>query len=201
MLGCGGGQGSYGKRYGGCGGDVGKCVGVWGEVRKDVWGGCGKVYGVSGEVCWRVWKGCGERNGEDVGKCVEVWGPNTLLISHISLPSPFPTSPLTSPIPHHTFLHLLSYLLPHPSFLSPHPSTFSYYPHTSPFTFSKCGEVTMRRSFCGEVTVAKLPCGEVTGNLPHRVSACEDQFAHQITTFDALLRKSVNLYHKCLDSA
>ena len=139
------------------------CWGV-GEVRKDVWGGCGKVYGVSGEVCWRVWKGCGERNGEDVGKCVEVWGPNTLLIPHISLPSPFPTSPLTSPTPHHTFLLLLSYLLPHPSFLSPHPSTFSYYPHTSPFTFSKCGEVTMRRSFCGEVTVAKLPCGEVTGN-------------------------------------
>ena len=132
-----------------------------------MWGGCGKVYGVSGEVCWRVGKGCGERNGEDVGKCVEVWGPNTLLIPHISLPSPFPTSPLTSPTPHHTFLHLLSYLLPHPSFLSPHPSTFSYYPHTSPFTFSKCGEVTMRRSFCGEVTVAKLPCGEVTGNLQY----------------------------------
>ena len=145
---------------------------MWGEVRKDVWGGCGKVYGVSGEVCWRVGKGCGERNGEDVGKCVEVWGPNTLLIPHISLPSPFPTSPLTSPTPHHTFLHLLSYLLPHPYFLSPHPSTFSYYPHTSPFTFSKCGEVTMRRSFCGEVTVAKLPCGEVTGNLVPYPSYC-----------------------------
>ena len=69
------------------------------------------------------------------------------------------------PTPHHTFLHLLSYLFPHPSFLPPHPNTFSYYPHTSPLTFSKCGEVTMRRSFCGEVTVAKLPCGEVTGNL------------------------------------
>ena len=36
--GVGGGQGSCGKRYGGCGGDVGKYVGVWGEVRKDVWG-------------------------------------------------------------------------------------------------------------------------------------------------------------------
>ena len=143
----------------GVGGGKERCVGS-GEV----WGGCGKVYGVSGEVCWRVGKGCGERNGEDVGKCVEVWGPNTLLIPHISLPSPFPTSPLTSPTPHHTFLHLLSYLFPHPSFLPPHPNTFSYYPHTSPFTFSKSGEVTMWRSFCGEGIVAKLPCGEVTGN-------------------------------------
>ena len=88
------------------------CWGV-GEVRKDVWGGCGKVYGVSGEVCWRVGKGCGEGKGEDVGKCVEVWGPNTLLIPHISLPSPFPTSPLTSPTPQHIFL--LSPHLPSPS--------------------------------------------------------------------------------------
>ena len=61
---------------GGVGGDVGKCVGVWGEVRKDVWGGCGRVYGVSGEVCRRVGKGCGEGNGGDVGKCIEVWGSN-----------------------------------------------------------------------------------------------------------------------------
>ena len=44
---------------------VGKCVRVWGPIRKDVWGvekhgeGCGRVYGVSGEVCWRVGKGCG----------------------------------------------------------------------------------------------------------------------------------------------
>ena len=29
--GVGGGQGSCGKRYGGVGGDVGKCVGVWGR--------------------------------------------------------------------------------------------------------------------------------------------------------------------------
>ena len=135
---------------GGVGGDVGKCVGVWGEVRKDVWGGCRKVYGVSGEVCWRMGKGCGEGNGEDVGKCVEVWGPNTLLIRHISLPSPFPTSPLTSPTPHHTFQHLLSYLFPHPPFLPHTPTHFPTIP-TSPFTF-KCAEVTMRRSFCGEVT-------------------------------------------------
>ena len=69
--------------------------------------------------------------GGDVGKCVGVWGPNTLLIPHISLPSPFPTSPLTSPTPHHTFLHLLSYLFAHPSFLPPHLNTFSYYPHIS----------------------------------------------------------------------
>ena len=142
--GVGGGQGSCGKRYGGCGERCREmCWGVGGGKERcvgsgEVWGGCGKVYGVS---------------------------PNTLLIPHISLPSPFPTSPLTSPTPHHTFLHLLSYLFPHPSFLPPHPNTFSYYPHTPPFTFSNCGEVTMRRSVCGEVTVAKLPCGEVTGNL------------------------------------
>ena len=104
------------------GGDVGKCVGVW--------GGCGRVYGVSGEVSRRVGKGCGEGNGGDVGKCIEVWGPNTLSISHISsLPSPFPAFPLTSPTPHHTFLHLLSYLFPHLPFLPPHPNTFSYYPY------------------------------------------------------------------------
>ena len=50
--GVGGGQGSCGKRYryGGCGGDVGKCVGVWGEVRKDMWGV--------------------EKCGEGVGKCM-----------------------------------------------------------------------------------------------------------------------------------
>ena len=46
--GVGGGQGSCGKR---CGGDVGKCVGVWREVRKDMWGvekfgkGVGKCMG------------------------------------------------------------------------------------------------------------------------------------------------------------
>ena len=114
---------------GGVGGDVGKCVGVWGEVRKDVWGvkKCGRVYGVSGEVC-------GEGNGGDVGKCVEVWGPNKLLIPHISslpfpyispylphTPSHFPTPPLiplpTSllppPTPQHIFL--LSLHLPSPS--------------------------------------------------------------------------------------
>ena len=90
------------------------------------------MYGVSGKVCWRVGKGCGEGNGGDVGKCVEVWGPNTLLIPHISsLPSPFPTSPLTSPTPHHTFLQFFSYLFPHLPFLPPHPNTFSYYPHIS----------------------------------------------------------------------
>ena len=56
--GVGGGQESCGKRYGGCGGDVGKCVGVWGEVRKDMWG---------------VEK-CGEGVGKCMGKCVGVWG-------------------------------------------------------------------------------------------------------------------------------
>ena len=124
----------------------------------------GSGEGVSGEVCWRVGKGCGEGNGEDVGKCVEVWGPNTLLIPHISLPSPFPTSSLTSPTPHHTFLHFLSYLFPHPSFLPPHPNTFSYYPHISLHLLKVWRSYHVTKLPCGEVTVAKLPCGEVTGN-------------------------------------
>ena len=107
----------------------------------------GRVYGVSGEVCRRVGKGCGEENGGDGGYCIEVWGPNTLLIPHISsLPTPFPAFPLTSPTPHHTFLHLLSYLFPHLPFLPPHPNTFSYYPYI-PLHFLK-----VWRSFCGEVT-------------------------------------------------
>ena len=122
--------------------DVGKRVGVWGEVRKDVWGGCGKVYGVRGEVCWHVGKGCAEGNGEDVGKCVEVWGPNTLLILHISylhlslhLPLP-PPHPITLSC---TFFHTSTHISPS----SPHtPTHFPTIP-TSPFTFSKCGEVTM----------------------------------------------------------
>ena len=135
---------------GGVGGDVGKCVEVWGEVRKDVWGGCGRVYGVSGEVCRRVGKGCGEGNGGDVGKCIEVWGPNTLLIPHISLPSPFPAFPLTSPTPHHTFLPLLSYLFPHLSFLPPHPNSFSYYPYIS-LHFQSVAKLP-----CDGVSVAKL---------------------------------------------
>ena len=166
---------------GGVGGDVGKCVevwgrsgelweeiwGVWGRCKEmcwgvgggkercvgsgEVWGGCGKVYGVSGEVCWRVGKGCGERNGEDVGKCVEVWGPNTLLIPHISLPSPFPTSPLTSPTPHHTFLHLLSYLFPHPSFLPHSPTYFPTIPTHLPSPSQSVAKLP-----CDEVSVAKL---------------------------------------------
>ena len=89
---------------------------------------CGKVYGVSGEVCWREGEGC----GGGVVKCVREWDPNTLppTLSHISsitsLPSPFLTSPLTSPTPQHTFLHFLSYLFPHLPFLPPHPNTLSY---------------------------------------------------------------------------
>ena len=136
--GVGGGQGSCGKRC------REMCWGV-GEVRKDVRGGCGKVYGVSGEVCWRVGKGCGQGNGEDVGKCVEVWGPNTLLIPHISLPSPFPTFPLTPP-PHPITLSYTSFHTGTSSHIPPSsPHTPTHFPTipTSPFTFSKCGEVTM----------------------------------------------------------
>ena len=108
-----------------------------GRVWESVWG--------EWEVCWRVGKGCGEGNGEDVGKCVEVWGPNTFLIPHISLRSPYlphtpshfptppfiplPTSLLPPPTPQHIFL--LSPRLPSPS-----------------------------------QSVAKLPFGEVTGNHP-----------------------------------
>ena len=163
--GVGGGQGSCGKRC--VGGDVGKCVGVWGGGKErcvgsgEVWGGCGRVYGVSGKMCWRVGKGCGEGNGGDEGKCVEVWGPNTLLIPHISsLPSPFP----------HLSLHL--------PLLPPHPITFSY---TSSHTSSHISPSSPQHIFllsphllspsqsvaklpCDEVSVVKLPCGEVTGN-------------------------------------
>ena len=126
--GVGGDQGSCGKR---CGGGVGKCLGVWGEIRKDVWGveKCGRVYGVSGEGGKRVY---GERKcvgvwGKNVGRCREMCqGVGPQHTSHISfLTSPFPTSPLTFPTPQHTFLHLF----PH---LAPHPNTFSYYPHVSP---------------------------------------------------------------------
>ena len=138
--GVGGGQGSCGKKYGGCGRDVGKCVGVWGEVRKDVWGGCGRVYGVSGEVCRRVGKGCGEGNGGDVGKCIEVWGPNTLFIP-TSSPYPHLSMHFLLPPPHSI---TLSYTSSHTSSdISPHtPTHFPTIP-TSPFTFSKCGKVTM----------------------------------------------------------
>ena len=143
------------------------------------------MYGVSGEVCWRVGKECGEGNGEDVGKCVEVWGPNTLLIPHISLPSPFPTSPLTSPTTHHTFLHLLSYLFPHPSFLPPHPNTFSY-PHISLHLLKvwRSYHVTkfLWRSYCGEVTMWRsywkpfqLPCIIVGLKVPCSSLCCFQQ--------------------------
>ena len=118
-----------------------------GRVWESVWGEWGR----------RVGKGCGQGNGEDVWKCVEVWGPNTLLIPHISLPSPFPTSPLTSPTPHQTFLYLLSYLFPHPSFLPPHPNTFSYCPHISLHLLKvwRSCHVTkfLWRSYCGEVAM------------------------------------------------
>ena len=64
VLGCGGRCRDWG--------DVGKCIGVWGEVWKSV----GEVWGnVEGGVL-----GCGESKGRcgenvgGVGKCVEVWG-------------------------------------------------------------------------------------------------------------------------------
>ena len=110
---------------------------------------------------------CGERMWEEEwGRCREVClgvGPNANTLPHISsLPSPFPTSPLTCFTPQHTFLHLLLIPLPtsplprptsqHIFLLSPHlptpsqsvaklpcdkvppthPNTFFYYPHISP---------------------------------------------------------------------
>ena len=153
--GVGAGEGSCGKRYGGCGG---RCVGVWEEVRKNVWGRVWEsVWGERGSVL-----ACGGRNGGGVEKCVRVWGPNIGLLPHISsltsLPSPFPTSTLTSPTPQHTFLHLLSYLFPHLPFLPPRPQNiFLLSPHLpSPLSVAKLP--------CDKVTVVKLPCGEVTCN-------------------------------------
>ena len=131
-----------------------RCVGS-GEVWESVWDEWGGVWeSVWGEeVCWRVGKGCGERNGGGVGKCVRMWGPNTL--PHISsLTSPFPTSPLISPTPQHTSLHLP--LTPLPTSPLPHPTV----PHPSPLQ-------SVAKLPCDEVSVAKLPCGKVTGNLKH----------------------------------
>ena len=59
--GVGGGEGRCGER---CkellGGSVGKCVGVWGEVRRDVEKGVGNCVWVWGKMWVRVW-GCGGR--------------------------------------------------------------------------------------------------------------------------------------------
>ena len=140
-------RGSCGKR---CGGGVGKCLGVWGEIRKDVWGveKCGRVYGVSGEgVRECMGRGSvlayGERMWGGVGKCFRVWGPNTL--PHISfVTSPFPTSPLTFPTPQHTFLHLP--LIPLPTCRPTPQHIFLLSPHLpSP-----------------SQSVAKLPCDKVS---------------------------------------
>ena len=167
-----------GRGLGGVGGGVGKCVGVWGEVRKDVWGveKCGRVYGVSGggmwesvwgeKVCWRVGKGCEERNGGGVGKYAGCGAPTHF--PHLLLHFIFLYISLTSFTPNSLSYNSLSYLFPHLPFLAPHPNTFSYYPHISPHLLKvwQSYHVTkfLWQSFCGKVTVAKLPCGEVTGN-------------------------------------
>ena len=130
VLGC---RGRSGEVWEEVWGGAGKCFGVRGEIRKDVWGveKCGRVYGVSGEgVRECMGRGSVLAYGKRmcVGKCVRVWGPNTL--SHISfLTSPFPTSPLSSPLPNTLSYTSLLNLFPH---LAPHPNTFSYYPHISP---------------------------------------------------------------------
>ena len=59
---------------GGVGGDVGKCVGVWGRSGElweeiwGVWGRCRKCVGVWGEVRKDVWGV--EKCGVGVGKCM-----------------------------------------------------------------------------------------------------------------------------------
>ena len=147
-------------------GGVVKCAGVWGEARKDVWGGVWEsVWGEWGKVCWRVGKGCKERNGGGVGNCIRVWGP-----TH------FPTSP---PSPHSLHLSYISrYLphipthlptpplipLPHLPFLPPHPNTFSYYPHIFPHLLKVWRSYHVMKFLWRSYHVAKLSCGEVTGN-------------------------------------
>ena len=176
--GVGGHQGSCGKR---CGGGVGKCLGVWGEIRKDV-EKSGRVYGVSGEGGKKVYgeKKCVGVWGKDVGRCrkmcqgVEPQHTSPHLLPHLSLHLPLP-----SPHPNTLSYTSLLYLFPH---LAPHPNTFSYYPHISPHLLkvwrsyhvtkflwrSYCGEVTMWRSYwqpphlpSPSQSVAKLPCDEV----------------------------------------
>ena len=144
--GVGGDQGSCEKR---CGGGVGKCFGVWGEIRKDVWGveKCGRVYGVSGEGGKRVYGerkcvGVWERMWGGVGKCVRVWGPNTL--PHTS----FLTFPYISPYLPHTPTHFPT---PPSSHISPHtPTHFPTIP-TSPSPSQSVAKLP-----CDEVSVAKL---------------------------------------------
>ena len=61
-CGLGGGEGSCGKRYGGCGGRCSEvCWGVGGGKERCV----GRGVGEWGKVCWRVGKGCG-RGMEEV---------------------------------------------------------------------------------------------------------------------------------------
>ena len=88
-----------------------------------------------------------------------MWGPNTLSPTppHISLPSPFPTSPSA---------HLpSSYNSSHISPSSPHtpihfPTIPTYLPSRSQSVAKlPCDEVSVAK-----LQLAKLPCGKVTGN-------------------------------------
>ena len=110
--------------------------GEWGGVWESVW---------EEEVCWQVGKRCGERNGGSVGKCVRVWGLNTFphLLLHLTFPyiSPyFPHTPIYFPTPP-------SHNSSHTSPSSLHTPTHFHTISTFPLTFSKCGEVTMWRSY------------------------------------------------------
>ena len=156
----GGVRGAVGR---GVGGGVGKCVEVWGEVRKYAWGveKCGRVYGVSRWVgkCAGMW----ERNEGGVGR---VWGPNKvpLTLPHISsltslpLLSPFPTSP-----PHPNTLSYTSHTSSRFSPSSPTPQlTFLHLsPHLPSPVSPQLLKVWWSKLPCDKVSVAKLPCADV----------------------------------------
>ena len=187
--GVGGDHGSCGKR---CGGGVGKCLGVWGEIRKDVWGveKCGRVYGVSGEggkrgrcreMCWgvgggkekcvgsgEVWGGCGKVYGVSGKVCWRVGkgcgeGSGEDVGKCVEV-----WGPNTLLIPHISLLSRLhlSLRLPLPP---PHPITLSY---TSFYTSSHIpppSPPTPQHIFLlsphlpsPSQSVAKLPCDEVS---------------------------------------
>ena len=119
-----------GEGVGECMGWVGKCVGVWGRE----WGRCREMY----------------------------WGmaPQHTFNSPYLLPtSPFPAFPLTSPTPHHTFLHLPLIPLPTSPLSPPTPQHIFLLSLHHPSLFQGVAKLPS-----DEVSVAKLPCGKVTGN-------------------------------------
>ena len=119
---------------------MGKSVGVWGEVRRDVGRGMGilggSVLGV-GEVMGDVGK-CGRRYGEPQHTSSLTFPhlpqtPTHFPYLHLHFPTHFLTpstiTPYTLPSLLHTCPHIFSYL-------PPHPNTLPYtHPHISPSLF------------------------------------------------------------------